>query len=149
MAERTQIPQLDDAIEEFLARGIYLLGQSTFPLEALRRAEKADGICSHIAEQFVEFLCERGFAASTYWQHVDWLGYQDRSIYGYHEHCVTWVEAGRVRLAIDWTAAQYGYDSFPLVQRQGPGGWMRAWDHEGAPVIIGDVIAARWSKVAA
>lgn len=53
-------------------------------------------------------------------------GYTDRTIPGAKDHCAVLVQAGNDVLMVDLTAAQYGYEQIPLVQRQLPdGSWER------------------------
>ena len=144
MAQRTGDPELDSLIEEFIAENPQVVGDPevggnhrsdlpVIPLEGLRQPEGASGRCGLIAHQFTGWLIQRGVKAWTTdspgsptpaiergGHERDWHGYSDAPEYGALEdlsHCATAVERGDQTYLIDWSAAQYGYTEWPMVQR--------------------------------
>jgi hypothetical protein len=112
------------------------------PVESFRDPQRALAQCSASAHHFAEFLCGLGIDA---W--VDrWdesrgppskeYGYEDRPLVdGYEErHFLTLIEHESETYTVDWTAAQFGYQEFPLVQRErADGTWERAALSPDAP----------------
>lgn len=150
MAEATGIPALDEAIDQFACStfrwrhrdsSIY----SERDVADLRRPEVARAQCGDVADQFSCFLGQQGIDTARssiedeLWLTPEHWGYEDRPNPGIPAHAVTLVDAEGHLYAIDWTAAQYGYTQFPLVQRLGEDGfrWEREWDSEtAAPVPL-------------
>lgn len=105
--------------------------QDRRPLSMLQGSTGADGNCDTIAYQFTKWLENHSVKAryeADLLPIAEW-GYNDRMIHGCTWHTATIVEAGGHEYMIDFTAAQYGYGEFPLVQRREAGGqWQREFD---------------------
>lgn len=104
-------------------------------IAGLKDPEKADGRCQEVALDLVDYLRLLGgfdqpgreaYLSGDEWvdgemvrdySSPDDLGYHDRTRPGQNSHVVCFVDLGAETLAIDFTAAQYGYEAFPLVQR--------------------------------
>lgn len=104
-------------------------------IAVLTDPQKADGRCQEVAQDLVDYLRLLGgfdqpgreaYISGDEWvdgemvrdySSPDDLGYGDRSRPGQNSHIVCFVDLGEETLAIDFTAAQYGYEAFPLVQR--------------------------------
>lgn len=113
-SERTGDAELDALIEQFTTTS----HTWTTNLELFRDPDRAELMCDLLSEKFAAFLEQHGIEA---WATEDgtpenW-GYHDRSIEGFSRHMVTAVDHNGHGYTIDWTAAQYGYTEFPLVQR--------------------------------
>jgi hypothetical protein len=103
-------------------------GPRDVPVEALRDPEIADGLCSLVADDFARYLCERlqGEDINVHPEVQDdeeppygkaW-GYDDRTREpGWGSHTLVVIERGLEMMTVDWTASQFGYADFPLVQR--------------------------------
>jgi hypothetical protein len=141
--DRSGVPELDEAIEAFRERGLWHVPvmdwlndgyvEQARPLEELTTPLGARGNCVHLTEEFNEFLRERGLEALSPADEAgrptalppEALGYADRSLAGLPGHTFSVVEAAGALYSVDWTAAQYGYRSFPLVQRFDGRQWRR------------------------
>jgi hypothetical protein len=125
MAEQTGHSELDGLLEEFSLRP---------QVAALRRSADALGSCETASQALVDLLRGRGFdkpGREAYLSGDEWedgimvrervspedFGYQDRTVSGHNSHVVALVDLGAETLLVDFTAAQYGYREFPLVQR--------------------------------
>lgn len=104
-------------------------------IAVLRDPTKADGCCQEVAQDLVDYLrLLGGFdkpGREAYLSGDEWVdgemvrdydspddfGYQDRIRPGQNSHVVCFVDLEDQTLAIDFTAAQYGYGAFPLVKR--------------------------------
>jgi rubrerythrin len=126
MAERTGDPELDSLIEYY-----YL--QDRENMESLRDPNMSAGGCVEMARDMANFLKEHGIAATTAQTErgddifPQELGYGDLSHPDDGPHDLTIVERPSGTYAIDWTASQYGYKEFPMVQRLNDKGWEREW----------------------
>jgi hypothetical protein len=149
--ERSGHPDLDAYLTHFAADAYdrYDLRADTMtpcPVATLRDPRRAAGQCSCVSDFFVwyarifkpadvklELLAMRdpqrddkgmdfpSFAA---------CGYEDRGP-GSHVHVVVRCETSLGVFSVDWSAAQYGYMDFPLVQRlAADGSWERDWSCE-------------------
>jgi hypothetical protein len=116
-------------------------------IASLRDPAKADGCCQEVTQDLIDYLrLLGGFdkpGREAYISGDEWLdgemirdydspddfGYTDRTRQGQNSHVVCFVDIGEETFAIDFTAAQYGYDAFPLVQRltRGPSQDEDAW----------------------
>lgn len=110
---------------------------------------KALNQCSYATARFIDFVGKREVpglevrfnGGSPKDTHPDALGYKDRTIVGCSGHCVailTYVDEEVMEFMIDWTALQYGYTEYPLVQKRVDGEW--SMDFE--PVACADTSAA-------
>jgi hypothetical protein len=81
----------------------------------------------------------------------DWFGYIDRPVAGVDRHTAVIVSTPVGTFAIDWTAAQYGYDAAPLVQlrdelhweadlTKSPR-WLRTWAGDGSGVAVAEPVS--------
>lgn len=97
-------------------------------VEELRDPKIANGLCHTLAKSFANFMTKHGYEA--------WLpkygtgtpeefGYTDRAIEGHAGHYWTYIKSGDDTYGVDWTAAQYGYDELPVVQKLTESGWQR------------------------
>jgi hypothetical protein len=138
MAEQTGHSELDALIAEFAARPA---------IAPLRRSAEAMGSCEWASEAFVDLARGRGFdraGREAYLSGDEWdgavmvlerispedFGYYDRTVAGHNSHVVALVDLGAELVSIDFTAAQYGYPDFPLVQ------WLQSgdcWSRTPAP----------------
>jgi hypothetical protein len=133
--ERTGIPALDALLAEYA---------DWAPVARMRDPERADGSCELVATHLVDKLRERGFdrpGLEAYLSGDEWegdemvlerispddFGYQDRPLAGNNSHVVCLIDAGDCLYSVDFTASQYGYREFPLVQRLKGGVWEREW----------------------
>lgn len=134
--ERTGISQLDALARRFEAEeSVYLSGADIDkPVAEWRSCSADNAACHAIAEVFVEFLAEEGIEAELsdeadqewFADSPDALGYNDRPVQGVTWHTVAIVYCDDQVFSYDWTAAQYGYKEFPLIQRYQSGeGWQR------------------------
>jgi len=133
MAERSGDPELDALIEEFLDSEYYdETKPHDQPVRGLADFDTAYGICSVVEEEFARFLVDQGI---TTIRSIEFDSTDERQYWGYEEagdwegyHCVTAVEHNGQIYLIDWTAAQFGYDEFPMVQRLDEQGvWQNKW----------------------
>jgi hypothetical protein len=95
-------------------------------LSTLREPDTAYGLCGDLARDFARFMSEHGIAA-------DLLGGNPEDLYHdvqEHEggHAVTRVKMPSGTYMVDWTAAQYNYTEFPMVQKLNDGQWQREWN---------------------
>ena len=124
MAERTGDSELDALIEEF---------ERHIEPSELWLACEAEGECDDVSQEFVRWLMERGIKAETTTMENENPGDYDAN--GYADvpenvrtwHTVVWVERPTGTFIIDWTAAQYGYQEYPMIQRLDNSGWQREW----------------------
>lgn len=170
MAERSGDPDLDQLIEEFMKQPYGNAWHSDYPGEDEGWSEEefqqegylpgtvkdnlpntSDGMCHVWAYRFAEFLNEHGYEAESSEDNQGFtspeeFGYDDRSIAGSPRHCVTTVQMSSGKYMIDWTASQYGYNEFPMVQKVSPGGgWDREWTSsiwKSSRFINGDIVRA-------
>jgi hypothetical protein len=106
----------------------------SIPVACLRDPEAALGNCSRSAHHFSEFLRLRGINAYT--ERFDEFkgppsknfGYDERTVSedDWGRHYFTVVEYQDEAFIVDWTAAQFGYREWPLIQRRLDGRWQRA-----------------------
>lgn len=122
--ERTGEERLDRLIERFARSN----GQLADP-------EFACGRCHLAARRFQRFLAKAEVLSLTLNETPDRLGYTDRpqeSFYrpgqAYSYHTVVAVESISGLFLIDWSASQFGYGEFPLIQRLSADGTIeRQW----------------------
>lgn len=149
VAAPTRTSELARAIQEFKNSEVHDpsmrdgRGQGRRPVEDFRAAAVADENCSVVATQFTDFLRERGLRAHTGLpghdlcgeMHPDAWGYRDRPVSGWGSHAATTCEISGETYMVDWTAAQYGYSEFPMIQVMSfdgnPPSWMRLRDLPG------------------
>jgi hypothetical protein len=152
-AERSGVEAIDVAIEEFLAAGVwqvevmdwfqdcYVLREC--PLAELRSPLGARGKCVHLTYDFNELAQARGLDASSPLDadgrpitvSPEALGYGDRRLGGLAEHTVSLLRWQEETYSVDFTAAQYGYREFPLVQRYADGRWLRRGQASSEPAL--------------
>jgi hypothetical protein len=115
-------------------------------IQSMRKPVEAKGECAKVSEALIDFLNAHGLyrlGGVAYRSDVGWLndsstldcdspedhGYSDRPVPGHSSHTAVLLELESELLMIDFTAAQYGYSEFPLVQRLVEGvGWERQWN---------------------
>lgn len=122
-------PVLAACVSEFAAR-----------LPMYRDPSIAYGKCSTITHLFCDLLELNGIAAFHLTDHPNNLNLADRLLEAYGDngepfgtHTVCFVPHPEGSFLIDWTAAQYGYDWFPMVQLLMPDGRvLREWTAEEA-----------------
>jgi len=127
MAERTGIPELDRLLDSFLVE----YGALVSPLRDPRRAYDQCGNVSHWLSTFLRVGgCEAGYRPYA----PQALGYEDapgvEGLTPFDDHVVCFVcapDEAKTIFAVDFTAAQFGYTEFPLVQRLLDGVWQRSW----------------------
>lgn len=114
-------------IEEFKdQKWQHVKGEIT--VDDLKDPKIANGLCHTLALSFADFARQHG--------HEAWLpkygtgtpeafGYTDRKIKGPIGHYWAYVKIGNETYGVDWTAAQFGYDDIPVVQKLTESGWMR------------------------
>jgi hypothetical protein len=123
MAESTGDPELDVLIERF--------ADKVWP--EVETAADAEGKCDEISKRFVSYLEKQGIKAETTTMESEWPDDYENSGYGdvpkhmRSWHTVVWIERPSGTYQVDFTASQYGYDEFPMVQRLAPSGWEREW----------------------
>jgi hypothetical protein len=138
MAERTGDPKLDWLIEEFANHDMLWPDDEELPVRTMRNRRKAKGMCGEVTTAFQAFVWyetdgalypenaamsdEADARSPTFAQ----MGYGDRQP-GEPRHLVSKVEMPSGTYLIDWTASQYGYKEFPLVQRLEGDQWQREW----------------------
>lgn len=149
MAERTGDPDLDHAIASFIAADEPLdatgddesdEANEGLVISDMRSAACAQWNCDLVAGQFVEYLARIGVIEGgdelldeAVEQLVvsgtcsDW--YDDAPNELEHPgHTVVEITRGSRTYSIDFTASQYGYSEFPLVQQKdSDGAWQRSW----------------------
>jgi hypothetical protein len=152
MAQRTGIAELDALLVSFERNEhVYLSGADIDqPVSAWRDCDSSNAACHAISETFVEHLIgseddfdedeqsDNGIRAclsdeaggDEFADSADALGYQDRPVRGAPWHTVAIVYAAEQVFAVDWSAHQFGYTEFPLVQRYDPAAkaWQRQWN---------------------
>lgn len=138
MAERSGDPELDALIERYLQQNRSPIPNANKlgvqPLEMLRNPQYSWGYCTFLADDFASFLRQYGIDAQSsdladtylFYNDVDEVNPDpdDQPI----DHAVTLVSKNGQTYSIDWTASQYGYKEFPMVQRldydpEGTGEW--------------------------
>lgn len=142
MAERTGDPELDSLINRFMEEEYeYLCGGERDPDNRMdyRKPEDAAGECAEVSEFFANWLIEQGIDAQVSGDRIvddelteDYLspedfGYHDRAIPGFENHSATIVWKDGHEYMVDFTASQYGYKEFPMVQRLDGDKWQREW----------------------
>ena len=97
------------------------------PLSAYRDPELCSGACKIVSEPL-----ERAFAAAGLYTALEVvqpheLGYAEEGFAGSHWplHQILVVGWGGERFALDFAAAQYGEDDFPVVFQRAGGRWQR------------------------
>jgi len=171
MAERTGDPELDALIDQFMKEEYqYLCGGEVDPENAAdyRNPEDAYGQCWEVSTYFANWLNQHGMQANLpedepVMQDMPWTqekrdphpwdySYNDMpgsEPYGYRgedydpsdQHHVVIVRRPSGTYMIDFTAAQFGYTEFPMVQRFDQGQWQRQWTSAvGDSFNIGDRI---------
>ena len=143
MAIRSGHSELDSLLDEF---------EENPDVQLLRRQRYADRRCGEIAEELVDFLRDRGldkprheaYVSGEEWENGEMLlerdapedfGYEDRSIAGCNSHVLVLVDIAGERFSVDYTAAQYGYSEFPLVQRLLDADGDDVWQRDFVPGI--------------
>ena len=133
MAERSGDPALDAIIEDFIGQGTWLSwdddgDEIELPIEPLRTREGAEGYCGMVSDDFAEMCANQGLDAIVDLNTANGYGYSDRTIRGkFPNHNLTRVTLPSGVYTVDFTAAQYGYSEFPLVQRRHGRRWQRTW----------------------
>lgn len=133
--EKTGISTLDALAERFERDEQVYLSEADIdkPVSAWRHCDAGNAACHAISEVFVEFLAEEGIEAALsdevdgefFADSADALGYHDRPVAGVPWHTVAIVFYEDHVFSYDWSAAQFGYREFPLVQRFAEGRWQR------------------------
>lgn len=109
-------------------------GGHAMAVVALADGEAASGQCGASARHFAAYLTAHGIEAYTdRWEYKGpsshEFGYDDRpheAEGGWGRHYFAVIERAGQTYTVDWTAAQFGYEQWPLVQRQrADGGWER------------------------
>ena len=122
MAERSGDPQLDAFIAQYMPDAMTGLGQ----FGDLRIPENASGACGWIAHDFAVMAQRAGLQTEEAGDTPDQFGYADRTKPGFDEHHWVIVTTPSGRYGVDFTASQYGYSEFPMVQKLNEGGgWQR------------------------
>jgi len=123
MAERTGIPEFDALIERFAAahpefRDPSGMGPCVDASELLVEAARDDGIrCGFF---------EGGSKQNQFAPTIPNFGYEDSPVWVSHTAVV--LLDHEHEFLVDFTAAQFGYREFPLVQRRGPDDtWQHTW----------------------
>jgi hypothetical protein len=150
MAERSGDPQLDALIEEYLHENPQIeyelledfryepdrydpaavSGQDWWELNQ-DAWQNSTGKCMEVANHFAVWLNDKGIQADVGVGEVGEFGYSDRTEPGNpndQTHAVTMIDKDGHTYAVDWSASQYGYSEFPMIQRlDDSGGWQRQW----------------------
>lgn len=123
----TGIGPLDQAIDGFLFEEIWDEELGCVVVSDLADPETACGLCDRAAASFNSFCEQYGLEATMtpFLASPDELGYTDRPVKGGGVHFASIVKHAGDQLMVDWTAAQYGYHEFPLIQRRVNGVWQR------------------------
>lgn len=130
------ISELDSLFGDFEKEQVYLSEcDEDRSVSRWRHCTFENAACHAIAEVFVEFLEEYGISAALsdevdgeeFVGDPDTLGYADRPIRGAPWHTVPLVYLNDDIYAVDWSAHQYGYTTFPVVSKYSPDGWLREW----------------------
>lgn len=125
MATRSGHLELDSLLDQF---------EENPEIQRLRERAYAHGRCDDISHQLVDFLHDRdldqpwheAYVSGDEWENGEMLlericpedfGYDDRPIEGCNSHILVMVDIHNERFSVDYTAAQYGYSEFPLIQR--------------------------------
>ncbi|MBA3757044.1 MAG: hypothetical protein H0X02_12840, partial [Nitrosomonas sp.] len=145
MAERTGDPELDTLIDRFMEEEYeYLCGGEQDPKNHMdyRKPEDAAGECYEVSVYFADWMNNFGmksWVSGDIKDNNDWslntpegFGYTDRAVPGYSNHHWVIVETSNGTYGIDFTAAQYGYGEFPMVQRLDNEQWQREWTSKTA-----------------
>jgi hypothetical protein len=140
MAQHTGDPELDALIEEFKQSECKAHSTApSLPVDRWRNRDDALGNCNDASLHFAQFLNMRGInaygtettrAEENFGEGIttpEWVGYHDRPEKGDSGHEVVIVEKDGKTYSVDWTAAQYGYKEFPMVQLLTPQGWNRSF----------------------
>lgn len=110
--------------------------------------QNSTGKCGDVAKFFADWVRDRGYPFRVWgsgedpdhplgsdWDPYDLnlYGYEDRTEFGNpldDSHQATFIESASGEIyMVDWTASQFGYREWPMVQRLGSGGdWERDWD---------------------
>jgi hypothetical protein len=138
------------------------------PLMDFRDPEVSWGQCNITSASFRQFLTDHGITnhwfagyehekdrgrlvqktpAPPNWPFTDVreIGYEDADLSmpgTTHNHCAVEVEVPSGRYMIDFTATQFGYTEFPMVQKLNPSGWQREFSsHLGAKLTLHEIEA--------
>lgn len=118
------------------------------PANEYARPDYGWGMCSAISAEFAKFVYEQSPETTcTVSETAGGGSGHTPEYFGYHDwedaaaaneemhmedpmplHCVVYIDEGDERYMVDFTASQYGYTEFPMVQRQGPDGWEREFE---------------------
>jgi hypothetical protein len=129
-------------IESFKDETVYVSPmEEDRPVREWQRCTADNGYCHGVSEALAEYLEEHGIHAwlsDEPWAspNEEWaefganspeeLGYDDRELTGAPFHTTTFALIDNFLYSIDYTASQYGYDQFPLIQRwDDAAGWQR------------------------
>lgn len=118
MAERSGDPQLDSLIEEF-SQGNWNGPYEQEPVSLMRTPDAAEMMCNQMSDQLTDFLAKRGIQAEVI-RNTDLpsLGYENKVNPGGDDfHSVVKAIMPSGTYTIDFTASQYGYKEFPMVQK--------------------------------
>jgi hypothetical protein len=116
MADRSGIPEIDDAIVAFLAEPMGDWTTDDDPIAVLADGERATGLCHMVSEQFAVFAADRGLKVYACDTDVDELGYKHRKgAYFTHTVAEVYLEGTVCTVIVDFTASQYGYKDHPKV----------------------------------
>lgn len=161
MAERSGDPALDKLIEEFgpfyeqIAPRIQAEpGAEPLPtLDHYRDPNASAGMCGSLAMLFEHYAQSKGFDAQfsqAPYDTPEGLGYTDRTNQGHDDHASVIVTVSSGKYSIDFSASQYGYKEFPMVQRlDDNGGWQRQWTSAVPPPTLGqdpDPYRVEWER---
>lgn len=95
----------------------------------LRDNALAAGWCGVVSQHFIKWLARQGVRRVKEIDDEDdieaTLGYDDRPVSDGDSHSVVQVKIGSQTYMVDWTAAQFGYEEFPMVQRRVRNKWCR------------------------
>lgn len=152
LRQRTGRPRIDALLEQFIAAdpSIYTDTGEDPPLSFYRTCDEATGNCHNVAGALRDFIEDRDDELAVWdsdespmldrdtlarlGEHdlagglrLDDLGYEDRPVRGAACHTTTMIYDGEELYSVDFTARQFGYRSFPLVQRRVAGVWQRCW----------------------
>lgn len=129
----TGIPDLDACLVDY-ASGAVPGPRGSVPVMDFRERDLASGNCDLLAHDFTAYL--QGVPWTEYtrveldgWDtRMGWTGSGEQLGYGAlrGNHYLTRIVRDGTTYTVDWTAAQFGFADFPLVQRLGDDGrWVR------------------------
>lgn len=133
--DKTGIIELDELLHDFVQEEVAGDDHSEGRLVSdWRYCTMQDGGCRAVSEAFVEFASVRGFKAALsdtvkgpeFVNNPSSLGYRDRPIkWGSFLHTVALIYLDDGIYAVDWSAHQYGYTTFPVVSKYSQGNFSR------------------------